>query len=102
MNDLAESSLAGVTAQLQVFGIIGMDSATTIRNMARNGFLDWPTTNKEMSDKKKCMFHDFPEELQITAIMCAVQEYTYKRQSNTNAMYWQINTKQERDNLVKR
>ena len=63
VNDLAESSFAGVTAQLQVFVRIGMSSAATISNMARNGFLDQPTTNKEMSDNKTSMFHDFPEEL---------------------------------------
>ena len=63
VNDLAESSFAGVTAQLQLFGLIGMASADSISNMARNGFLYRPTTNKEMSDKKTSLFHDFPEEL---------------------------------------
>ena len=72
VNDLSDSSFAGVTSQLQVFGRIGMASAAAISNMARNGFLERPTTNKEMSDNKTSMFHDFPEELQITAIMCAV------------------------------
>ena len=73
ISDLSESSLADATAQLQVFGQIGMASATAIRDMARNGFLGQHTTNKEMSDKKKILFHDFPEEFQITAIMCALQ-----------------------------
>ena len=73
VNDLAESSLAGVNAQLQIFGQIGMASAAAIINMAKNGFLDQPTTNKDTSNKKTSLFHDFPEELQITAIMCAVQ-----------------------------
>ena len=63
VNDLAESSFAGVTAQLQVFVRIGMSSAATISNMARNGFLDQPTTNKEMGDNKTSLFHDLPEEL---------------------------------------
>ena len=49
-----------------------MSSASAISNMARYGFLDQPTTNKEMIDKKKILFHDFPEELQITSIMCVV------------------------------
>ena len=60
VNDLADSSSAGVTAQLQVFGRIGMSSAAAIIDMARNGFLEQPTTNKEMSDKKTSLFHDFP------------------------------------------
>ena len=50
-----------------------MASAADIRNMTRNIFLDQPTTHMDMSDKKTSLFHDFPEELQITAIMCAVQ-----------------------------
>ena len=61
MNDLAESSFASVTAQLQVFGRIGMASAATISDMASNCFLDEPTTNKEMSEKTTSPFHDFPE-----------------------------------------
>ena len=60
-NDLAESSFDGVAAQLQVFGQIGMSSTFYIINMDRNGLLDRPTTNKEMSDKKTSMYHDFPE-----------------------------------------
>ena len=63
VNDLAESSFTGVTSQLQVFGRTGMAIAADISNMTRNGFLNRPTTNKEMSDKKTSMFHDFPEEL---------------------------------------
>ena len=80
VNDLAESSFAGVTSQLQVFGRIGMARAADIINMARNGFLDRPNTNNEMSDKNTSLFHYFPEELQITDIMCAVQEDPATRQ----------------------
>ena len=54
--------------------------------MVRNVFLEQTTTNKEISDKKKSMFHDFTEELQITAIMCAVQEDPDTRHSNTGAI----------------
>ena len=63
VNNLAEISFDGVTDQLQVFVWIGMASAATISDMDRNGFLDQPTTNKDMSDNKTSLFHDFPEEL---------------------------------------
>ena len=63
VNDIEESSFAGVTAQLQVFVRIGMSRAATISNMARIGFLDQPTINKEISDNKTILFHDFSEEL---------------------------------------
>ena len=101
VNYIAESSLSGVTFQLQVFGLIGIASASAICNIARYVFLYLPTTNKEMSDKKISLFYYFPEELQITAIICAGQEDTATRQSNTDAMDRQSNTKQNRDNVVK-
>ena len=59
MNDLAESSLSGVTVQLHVFGRIGMASAADISYMDRNTFLNRPTKSKEMSNKKTSLFHDF-------------------------------------------
>ena len=102
INDLSESSFAGVTAQLQVFGQIGMAKSDYISGMARNGFLYRPTKNKDMSDKKTSLFRDFPEELNITAIMCKVKEAPATRQQNTNDMDRQSNDKQDRDNLVKR
>ena len=101
VNDIADSSFAGVTSQIQVFGRIGMTSAADISNMASNGFLDRPTTNKEMSNKKTSLFHNLTEELQITAIICTVQEYTATRQSNTNDTDIHLNAKQERYKLLK-
>ena len=67
--------------------------------MARNFFLDQPTTN--ISDKKTNLFHDFPEELQISAIICAVKDAPDTRQSNTNNMDRHRNAKQERDKMLK-
>ena len=100
MNNLAESSFAGVTVQLQVFGRIVVASADAIIDMARYGFFYRPTMNKEMSDNKKSLFHDFPEDLQITAIMCVVQEDPAKIQSSFDAMDTQRNTKQDKDKLM--
>ena len=60
VNDLAESSFAVVTSQLQLFGIIVMHSAADISYMSSNSLLDRPTTNKDMSDKKTGIFHYFP------------------------------------------
>ena len=48
------------------------------------------------------MFHDFLEKLQITAIMCSVQEAPDTVPSNTDAMDRHFNSKQERDDLMKR
>ena len=38
-NDLAESSFAGVTAQVQCYGRIGMSAAASVSDVGRNGFL---------------------------------------------------------------
>ena len=53
VNDLAEISFAGVTDQLQVFGRIVTTGAADISDMATDGSLERPTTNKEISCKKK-------------------------------------------------
>ena len=58
-NDLAESSFSSVTSQMQVFGRIGMSSATNISDIDSNVFLYRNTTNRKISYKKTSMFHDF-------------------------------------------
>ena len=79
VNDLAESSLSRVNAQLQVFGQIGMASAAAITDMARNLFLDRPNTNKEMSDKKTSLFHDFSRGVADHCYyMCSTGSSSYK------------------------
>ncbi len=40
VNDLAKSSVAGVTAQLQVYRRVGMHSAAAVSDIGRNHFLD--------------------------------------------------------------
>ena len=77
-----------------------MASADDISDVDRNEFLDQPTTKKETSDKKTSIFHDFPNDLQITAIMCALQEAPDTRQSNTNDTKKGL-IKQDRNKLVK-
>ena len=47
-NNLAESSFAEVTSQVQFYGRIDMCSAAAVSDTARNGFLDRPTTKKRM------------------------------------------------------
>ncbi len=65
VNDLTESSFAGLTAQVQVFGRIGMTNAAAISDMKRNGFLS-------REEGKEGLLHNLLPELQLTAIMTAV------------------------------
>ena len=39
MNNLVESAFGGLTAQLEVFGRIGLANAATVSNMQQNGYL---------------------------------------------------------------
>ena len=65
-NDLAESSFAGVTAQIQCYGRIGMSNAATVSDVARNEFMNrggkkkqincaTTSTKKKPKDKKQIM-----------------------------------------------
>ena len=51
-NCLAESSFGGVTAQLEVFGRVGLAHAAAVSDMQRNGFLKRPTTKKDFENKE--------------------------------------------------
>ena len=57
-NDLAENSFAGVTSQVQTYGLIGLCNATAISDMSKNGYLSRPTTKKDLKEGNKGMFHD--------------------------------------------
>ena len=71
-NDLAESSFAGATAQVQCYGRIGMSNAAAVSNVARNGLLNRYSTKKQMihgttstkkkqKDKKRGLYHGLPK-----------------------------------------
>ncbi len=47
VNDLAKSSFAGVTDQLQVYGRVGMHSAAAVGDIGRNHFLDCQSYRKK-------------------------------------------------------
>ena len=73
-NDLAKSSFARVTAQVQCYGQIGMSNAAAVINVARNGLLNHEGTKKQINhattstkkkqkDKKCGLYHGLPKEL---------------------------------------
>lgn len=57
VNNLAESSFAGVTAQLQKFGRINIANAAGVSDMQRNKFLKRATTSKKSRNNQQayCM-----------------------------------------------
>ena len=88
VNDLSKSSFAGVTAQLQVYGQVGMQhGAAAVSDIERNHFLDRGTaTKKKKAAAARGLFHDFCEELQLTAIMVAMQDAPRTRTLNDDAI----------------
>ena len=62
-NDLAESSFAGLTAQIQCYGRRGMYNAAAVSDTSRNGFLSRPTTRKEINEQKRGIYHTIVQEL---------------------------------------
>ena len=80
VNDLAESAFGGLTAQLEVFGRIGLSNAAAAIDMQQNGYLKRPNLeNNEVS-----LYFGILEELRITATMTAVKLSPAFRKSNNN------------------
>ena len=46
VNDLAESAFGGVTAQLEVFGLVGLAHAVAVSDVQQNRFLTRPVTKR--------------------------------------------------------
>ena len=72
--NLAESSFAVGTAQVKCYGRIYMCSAADFIETVRNGFLDFPTTKKQMEGHQQGLFHGLIDELQITLVMVAMED----------------------------
>ena len=84
-NDLAKSSFARVTTQVQRYGQIGMRNVAAVRDVARNGLLNCEGTKKQINhattitkkkekDKKRGLYHGLPKEQQITLLMMCMED----------------------------
>ena len=85
-NDLAESSFAGVTSQVQTYGRIGMCNAAAIIDMSINGYLSRPTNKKDLKEVNRGLFHDFPEELRLTDVMAAMGYAPVTHKANNKSL----------------
>jgi hypothetical protein len=102
VNDLAESSFAGVTAQVQVFGRIGMANAAAVSDISRNGFLHRPVTKKELKKPDAHgLFFGLREELKMTAVMAAMEMAPATRERNNRAVEQQREIKRQREEAAK-
>ena len=84
--DLSERSFAGVTSQVQTYGWIDMCNASDISDMYRNGYLYRPNTKKDLKEGNRGMFHDFTEELQITAVMAEMEDAPITHQAKNQPL----------------
>ena len=85
-NHIAERSFVGVTSQVQTYGRIGMCNAADISNMSINWCLSRPTTNKDLKEVNRGMFHDFPEELWLTAVMAEMEDAPVTHQAKNQSL----------------
>ena len=94
-NDLAESSFAGVTAQVQCYGRIGMSNAAAVSDVARNGLLNRDGTKKQINhantstkmkqnDKKRGLYHGLPKELKINLLVMCMEDAPATRKQNND------------------
>jgi hypothetical protein len=81
VNDRAESSFAGVTAQIQDYGWIGLANSAAISDMGRNGFLNRPLTKTEKPPACVPQRKAMPVLGQVTS---AVKEIDRKRKEDTD------------------
>ena len=100
-NDHAESSFAGVTAQIQTYGRIGMHGAAAVSDMQRNKFLSGPTTKKGIAKNERGLFHELPEELRLTGTIMAMEDAPKTREHNSNAIDAQRKMRDEREEIKK-
>ena len=84
-NDLAESSFAGVTAQVQCYVRIGMSAAAEGSDVGINGFLRRGGTKKQIhcataskktkaKEKERELYFGMVEELQITLLIMCIED----------------------------
>ena len=92
-NDIAESSFASLTSQLQKYSRINLAHAAAISDMQKNGFL---------SRKGKIgLFHQFPKELRAAVVVVAVEDAPATRKSNNLSLQRQLDCKREKEEMLK-
>ena len=92
-------SFAGVTAQVQTYGRIGMHRAMAVSDMQRNKFTSRPTTKKAIVNNEIGLFHKLPEELQLTATIMAMEDAPKTKEHNSNAINAQRQMRDEREEI---
>jgi hypothetical protein len=101
VNDRAESSFAGVTAQIQDYGWIVLANGAAISDMGHNVFLDCPLTKTDLKGHKRGMFYSLSQELQLTAVVAAMEYAPTTRRSNNDAQEKQHEAKQRKKEFMK-
>jgi len=103
VNDLADSSFAGVTENVQSYGRVGIHGAAAVSDVSRNCFLSCRITRMEMkATKRHGLFHGFPEELKMTVVMATMEQALATRVSNNDALNRQQDARRHSDELEKK
>ena len=76
-----------------------MCNVAAIIDMSRNGYLYRPTTKKDPKGANRDMFHYFPSELQLTAVMAEMEDAPVIHQSKNQSLELQRDRKPEKEEL---
>ena len=89
-NNLAESSFVGVTYQVQTYVRIITCNVADIIDMSRNGNLSCPNTEKDLQEGNRGMFHNFPEDFWLTAVMNEMEDAPVTHQADNPSLELQL------------
>jgi hypothetical protein len=101
VNDLAESSFAGLTAQLKSFGRADLKSLAAVSDLAFNGFMDRPLTSDEIKNDQRGFFHTWPEELKLALASSAMEIKSATKKSNNIALERLHRAKQQKEEVMR-
>ena len=76
-----------------------MCNAAAISDMSRNGYLSRPTTKKYLKEGNRFLFHNFPEELRLTALMAETEDAPVTHKSINQPLDLQREIRQEKEDL---
>ena len=96
-NDLAESSFAGVTSQIQKYSRINIAGAAAISDMQRNKYFSY----KGNGTGKVGVFHQFSEGIRSCLVRVGVEDAPITRRTNNSLLEKQRKARHEKAELAR-
>lgn len=100
-NDIAESSFAALTSQLESFGRGDLASLAGVSDLMQNGFMNRPTKRKDIKNNSRGMFHLMPEGIQLSFAKAAVMHAPETKKTNNIGLQRLHKAKRRKEELLK-